>query len=402
MTSKKRRVNKKLNYILAYFAVAFSGIHFFSGQSYTKIAFTIILGIIFFFKNKKIKKPVFFLIILFTSILFMQSIAFGGVSLRNYISFTMYYILTPYFIYVIIGQDAFKYIVNIMVVYSVISLIFWVMTNLSSSFHSYLSTIPKKFGTDPIPFVDEQFIIYSYDPFNKLLGFVRNPGPFNEPGSFGLFLIFAIILNTMRTKGVMDRKNKILIITSLTTFSTATYLSLFVLAGYFVLNKRIHPSIKLVYVSFFIIFIIVFFFKSDFMGNKIEKEFVSQTSVSLDTPTGGRFLGARKSIYVLTKYPLHGRGLSGSSIVTDLTSYEASAYGIFGFAAKLGLIGIIIYLYIQWQGLKYLNFKHKNHKKFLNYAYSALMLSMFAQSFLITPVFMMLIFSSLIYKKALR
>ncbi len=400
ISNKTCRISKNriiLNYILAYFAVAFSRISFFSGQADLKIAFCILIGIIFIIKGEKLDVFLFPIIALFVFINIFQNMTFGGLSPRNYVSFIMYYVLTPYLLIKIIGHDTPKYIIDILVVYSIISLAFWGLSNLYEPFYEYTSTIAPKYGTD-FTISDNQFIIYTYESGKVMGNIIRNPGPFNEPGTFATFLLLGLVLNIMRNKGIVDNKGKILIGTIITTFSTATYLSLVVLLGYKVYHKTTNPSLKVLYLIVFIVLLVPAVLKLDFMGNKILARYQYETRVSLSEPTSGRFFGARKSIYVLKKYPFWGRGLIAGTRVTDFYSREAAGYGIFEQAARMGIIGISIYLVLFWKGIKHYCNKYNFSSNFIKWAFFSLLLSLFSQSMGLTTLFMMLIYSSFIFK----
>lgn len=401
ITNRISKRTIRLNYILAYFAIAFSGIHFFNGQVNMKIVFTILLGIIFILKNKKFDVSLIYISLLFLFVIFLQDYRFGGISIRNYVSFLMYYVFTPYFLIKIIGDNAPKYIIDVLVIYCVISLVFWSLSNLYQPFYNFTSTIAPKFGTDPIPEVNEQFIIYSYEPYRSLVygNVIRNPGPFNEPGSFALFLILALIFNLIKNRGQIDNKSKIIIITILTTFSTATYFSLILLLGYRVVRTKVNIVIKLFLMVLFVIGTYFLVIKPSFMLDKVVSHYKYETSVSLNTPTSGRFLGARKSLYVLKKYPLYGRGLISGTRVEDLGSKEAASYGIMGFSSNVGVVLALIYLTLTWKAISYYINKYKWSPKFTKWAFASLMVSMFSQNFCKSTVFIMLIFIPLIFNK---
>ena len=390
--------NVRLNYLLAYIAIAFGGIHFFLAIVPIKFGISISLLLIFLYKGKKFGKSFFWIVALFLGIMFIQQIVFdANLSIRNYITFILYYVAPGYLILKIIGSDAPKYIVNILVVYSVISLIFWGLSNLIPSFYSFTETIAPRLGTDPITEVSEQFIIYTYENA-KEYGIIRNPGPFNEPGTFALFLIWALIMNTIQNRGKIDNKSKILIVTILTTISSAGFLSLFVFMGFYVFSENVKGVFKFLFILFLVPGIYYAFFELDFLNEKITEQYEWSSNVSLQTGTTGRFLGARKSLYVLQKYPLYGRGLVGVTGVNDPYSAEDASYGILSQAAGMGLIGITFYLVLFWKGLRYYVLKNNFSKRFVLFAFFALMASLFSQNRCETPLFMILVFSSLVFK----
>ena len=103
------------------------------------------------------------------------------------------------------------------------------------------------------------FILFS---FTKGYHDYRNSGFVWEPGSFGCFLVIALMLNLFLNKFKFDKKSIILAIAVITTFSTTSYLGLSILLFlvYRYRVPKITPQVVMIIVLFVGVFIFVPFF----------------------------------------------------------------------------------------------------------------------------------------------
>lgn len=392
---------ERINYIITFGAIAYSGIHFFSMPVISKLLFFVLLTILFFRRGLKIDPSIIYVSIAFSIILLTQHILFAKFKYMDYFEFLLPRVFTSYLLIKILGLRFPYYYIRVIYVYSIISLIFWSLSNTFPAFTEFISQIPRNWNTDPHETVDQQFIIYTYEPhLIDVLGLqlYRNPGPFIEPGAWGLYLILAFAFKIMENKGSMDKISYVLIITIISTFSTATLLSFFVLFIYLVSRTRISLILK-VPVYIFVFYISVqSFYTFAFMYEKIEKRYSWEMDKPLYGVMGGRFYGARKAIYVLNKYPLTGRAMTESTQPKDEFSKEYVRYGIMSQASQTGLILFFLYLMLLLLSLKRYSRWYNYRNNFYIFIYIALLISMFAQDFGLKPVFMMLIFTPLIFK----
>jgi len=395
-TKEIASLNNILNHFLGFLAVALSGISFFSFNPDMKRLCLVFLLFLYVKKNIALKMDLFIIILVFIALVGYQDHVFGGVTIPMYLTFIAYYILTPYFLIQIIGVDYPKYIINILIMYCFISLLFWGLSNLFPSFYNYTSTLAPRLGTD-YTIVNEQFILHTFEPSRTLNNIIRNPGPFNEPGSFAVFLLIALVFNIILSRSRFDRKSLILSITLITTFSTAAYMGLMAILGYFIWNRQGDMIIKFIYLITFSISMFYFVIYADFMANKLITTYQRETTISLYKPTQGRIMGARKALFKLQKYPLLGKGFLGEEEI-DYSSPEAAAYGFPAFAAKTGLIVFFIYMLLFYRTIKYYCAVNNVKGRFEIWAYLCLLIQMFAQYFFLVPIFMMIVMSPMFFK----
>ncbi len=120
--------------------------------------------------------------------------------------------------------------------------------------------------------------------------------------------------------------------------------------------------------------------------------------MSLNSPTAssGRFFGAMKAIYVLTKYPLSGRGvLSRTKAATN--SAEGAGYGFMGFAARIGILGMVLYLFFFYRSIKQYCYYYSFNPSFAKYALISFLAVLFAQAYSDSLLYFMVLLSSIIY-----
>jgi hypothetical protein len=388
-----------LNYLIAFFVIVYSGLNFFVYQNWAKVFISIFAFGLFIFYKKKFNFQVIWLILYVLVITLIQSILWGGKAFTA-MTYIMFFILTPYFLLKKLGYDYNKYIVNIILIYAIISLIFWTLTNISPRFYESLYGLAERLGTDPVdtnnPMAGrpEQFILYTYEP-GKVGSFIRNPGPFHEPGAFAVFLIYGLIFNTIIFGSLLNRKNFVMTLALITTFSTAGYLAFLSLISFSVWVSKLKMGIKIFLFTLLTTIAIGFYISSDLMQKKIDDQYTTDVNASLNTPTSGRIMGARKAIVVLSKYPLWGRGLQASTKASK-DSPEGAEYGFMSFAAQIGIPGILLYFIFLYKSLSQFCLYYGFRKTFANYAFLSLLFVLFAQSHIISILFVMLFMSSLI------
>lgn len=391
---------KAILYLMTYLILVCSTLAFFK-QDFFRFIFVLVSLFLFIAGSHKVSRKIIWVIIFLLIIIYVQSIRWQ-VDLYTTITTIIYMAILPYILLKIIGLDYPKFMVRIIYYYAIISLLFWTASNISPAFYNYTEGLASALGTHPINpdnrFAGnpEQFILYTFEP-NAFSGLIRNPGPFHEPGAFAVFLIFGIAFNIIMTHKLFEKKNIILCVALITTFSTSGILALMVLIIAFpMLNDEIKPEIR-VFLSVIIIPLIIYlYFNVDIFGDKISEQYENAQNVDLETRTSGRLLGARKAIYVLTKYPLTGRGLL-SVTKADFSSAEGVAYGFMSFASRIGIFGIMVYFFFFFKTIKQYCVLYNFNVKFAIFSFIALLMVLFAQTYAETPVFVILFLTSFIW-----
>ena len=322
-----------------------------------------------------------------------QSLFFGGGSLFTTITMTNFLVIAPFFAIIFIGPSFLRYYRDVMVVIAIISTGFWIAVNLSPALHSMSQGWAQTIGVIVRPetgMFNDNYIIYTWENM-QFYGLYRNPGPFHEPGAFAVFLMLAIISEVFITRKLITRNNLFFFFNMVTTFSTAGFIGLFIITGFYVLTSKRMTSLTKFFVSGSMFVLIVYlFFTLEFLGEKINTQLEDQGNQRLNTSTVGRFLGARKAIIVLYRYPLFGRGLITASKAKS-TSDEAAGYGWIMWVSQIGVLFGILYMYMIYKALKNYSIVNLHNRLFALFAFIAMLAVLAGQKHTNSWVFFMLV-----------
>jgi hypothetical protein len=376
------------NYILVYFMFALGGVTTFSSNSRFVQGFFIFLFFLFLYKKKVFDKG-FFFILFFVLIIFIgQLLMFGNFGPIGAISL-FYTFFIPYAIIKLVGSKFTDYYINITYVFAIISIFFLVPSYLSQDFRDAVKSFAVWINLDPLQGVKDNFIIYNHELM--INGLIKNPGPFYEAGAFGTFLIIALILNLIKIKKILEKKNIIFIIALLTTLSTATYLSLFILLFfYFTQRKSIWINIILAPILFILVF--EAFSEVPFLKNKIEAEYEASTRQGDNDERIGRIQGGKVDLQYIGRSPVFGRGLT--------LPYKGSNNGLTGLALNYGIIGFFLYFYLIIKSLKIYckaNFYDPRFAFFSTISIAAVLLGQVLYS---KPIFLGIMMMFILYKRS--
>lgn len=110
--------------------------------------------------------------------------------------------------------------------------------------------------------------------------YIRNSGPFWEPGRFTIYLNIAIFFCLYHFKYRINSKQVILLILcNLTTVSTTGYITMFLILGFYIFNGNSRRTTKTV-LALFMIIALYFVLQADFMTEKISGEMSSNEAYS--------------------------------------------------------------------------------------------------------------------------
>ncbi len=387
------------NYVITYLLIGFSDITFFDANRIGRMGFLLLLGILFFYYNKKIRKDLFILMAVAIYLILFQTLYFGGGKLFTTATLIGLLIVLPYFAIKLIGPQFLKYYRDVMVVITVISIGFWIAVNLSSGLHSASQGWAQTLGAFYKPefgVYNDNYIIYTYEA-QEVYGFIRNPGPFHEPGAFSVFLMLAIISEIFITGKMLTRNNLFFFTGLITTFSTAGFLGLFIIVTFYVYSSNRMTLLTKFFVSGTMLALIIYLFMTlEFLGDKISSQMEEQTETQINTPTAGRFLGARKALIVLYRYPLFGRGFISASQAA-LTSDEAAGYGWIRWVSRIGVIFGIIYLFFLYKALRNYSIINLHSKLFAVFAFGAMLAVLSGQKHTSSLVFFTLFLTPIIF-----
>ncbi|MDX9694890.1 MAG: O-antigen ligase family protein [Bacteroidales bacterium] len=389
------KLKNRLNYIVMYLVFAMGGVPFFSVPKEMKLYVFLIIAGLFFKYSKKIDNSIIIVTLFFALIFYIQKIAFGG---GTFVNFGLIFLIVaaPYFALKFVGHSFYKYYINITYFFAVIGLVFYTLSVLSPAFYNFTGRLAPMLGTDPTGVVQESFIFYTYE--RDLSTFLRSPGPFWEPGAYATFLSIALIFHIIETRSLTNKKSLVFIIAMITTFSTAGFITLFliILSSVIALNIR-NKRYYYWALPFILVAAVYSYDKFDFLGQKIEYQYGTQMEKSLDHQNAGRFLAARKSLTSISRYPITGRGLVAQTAAEE-DSDEDGAYGFIDLAARIGLIGFVLYFTFLWKGFEWLCQINKTSRLFARLAVISLLGVLFAQGVYFRPIFFMIIYLPIVLR----
>jgi len=383
------------NYVITYIAYAMGGIMFFYLKPLPKIIFFAILFILMRKRKKTISEEFIVVISLITIIFIVQKLQFGYGDIYNYSSFIIIFGI-GYFLVKILGFRLPYYFVNVVYFFSIISLIFWLLSNISNGFYDFTSNIAFDLGTDE-SITNESFIMYAYEPNRSLFDLTRNNGGFWEPGVYATWLSIALLYNVIH-KSFSDKKSKVILITLVTTFSTAGYVALFLIIIFYLNKKTISPKAQILLKYTILVLVIFSVVYLDFLGPKLVERYNFESSVSLSTPTAGRFLSARKSLYAISQNPVFGKGLAQERDENpDYTRLDVGNYGIMNMIQRIGIIASIFFLYYIYKYYKIYLIRSHFNKSDVMYCFLVWLVLMFSQTLFWAPVSIYIFFLPVVY-----
>jgi hypothetical protein len=245
----------------------------------------------------------------------------------------------------------------------------------------------------PIP---ETMIIYTLE-LQEVYGLVRNPGALHEPGAHAVFLVLAVVSEIFVEKKLITKRNIIFFANLITTFSTAGFLAMFVIITFYIYSsKRITAITKYFLVISLVGLVTYLFFTLEFLGEKLEDQVENQTEARLHEETSGRFLGARKALVVIYRYPLFGRGLL-SATQAEADSEEAAGYGWITWVSRIGLVAGLIYMFMIYRGLRNYSIVNLNSKLFSYFAFIAVLGVLAGQKHTSAIVYFMMFLIPMLY-----
>lgn len=391
----------KLGYFLTYLLIASSGIfhgHYFLGISFI---FTLIL---FIKKREYFDKSILHFIILLFIMVLVQTIRFEifflGTTAVLFVRF-----LFPYFAIKIIGRNFTRYYVNIIYLFTIISLIFYLSLLLLPGLNNFLLNLPAIPGFAPGNF----FTLYQTDLDPRYYGISRNHGPFGEPGVFAFFLILALLFNTVEKKSILDKRSLVFIIGIITTLSTSGYIALFVIIIFFQIFFS-EERFKYVPILFIAIAIIGIYFKTPLLHEKIKRQFkIEMLANRYQYAQRGRFISAKLDLIDIRNYPFFGRG---RNVLTRFDDFDEVTFrntgtlggtpygrtnGITDFMIKYGLIVFAYYFILLTRSLKAYNYTQGLDKVFAYFMLATILITGFSQVIFQRPIMIALVFMFVLF-----
>lgn len=319
-----------------------------------KFAFTMIILVYVFLKGKlRDSKNIFLILITVYGLIIIQAVLYGGFSNAGFYKPLLLF-LTPFVLYRLLGLSYFKYLFWIIYYGAIFSFPIWLLQILIPSFDRLLLKFAEAlfpYSWDVWPRSLIFYTVSSNTDINNSIGIIRNAGFFHEAGALALFLMLAIIINTLFTRNTLDRKNIVLSIIILTTFSTAGYVLLALFLVYAIPKSKMNPILQFLIFFIMIIITIKTYRSEDFLKSKIEEHYSTQLNAVERNETGqGRFYSFFKALELVKQNPFFGKGiLIANRPVESGVYYDWGPMGLF---ANYGIIFGFIYLFYYYKGLK--------------------------------------------------
>lgn len=342
---------KFIDYILVLSALLITASPFFFLVSVlVPFTFMVIICAYALYKKKlRNSKKIFLVLLAVYALIIIQWVLYGGFSPAG-IYKPLLIFFTPYILFRLLGWKYFRCLFDIIYYSSIFTFPIYLMQSLFQPVNALvLKAMDFAF---PYSWTDWPRTILFYSmPRESGFLLLRNSGIFHEPGAFSLYLMLAIIINTFFTRNTLDRKNIVLSIIILTTFSTAGYVLLALFLVYAIPKSKMNPILK--YLIFFIMIIITInaYRSEDFLQQKIETHYSSQVNaVEKNIEGQGRFYSFFKALGIIKQNPFFGKGILKVNNPVELGVYYE--WGPMGLFANYGILFGFIYLYYYYKGLK--------------------------------------------------
>lgn len=391
---KALKYRNKTDYLITLMLILLADHPMFVGNRVMQLCFSLFIVVVFFLRRNKLDNKLLITVLLIIIVIALQGLLWD-INLLSTVTFVFFAVITPYMIMKIVGIGYLKIASDIIFLISVISLILFGAQLVIPGFTDLLFKIESLYSNYyDFPRKNCVFIYniaYNISELIPGITILRNSGMFHEPGAFAVFIELAVVINLFLYKKLFTKVNSVLIIALITTFSTAGYLVMIIIIGYYYIIFM-RNKIAVIFAVLVFIPIIYYVMTMPFMASKVSYQVGDQTTENLDAPTSGRILGARKALVVLNRYPFTGRGLTVASRETDLTSDEKAGYGFMKFFSEIGLIFSILFLIFFIRGLKAVSLYYGGSANYWYLLAFTLSINLFSQKFIADMFFIMIFY----------
>lgn len=363
-------------YFNTFLLIGLGGMPFFTTGYLWNLYVFIYASAAFILKKYEIDNSFVFYIIFVTVVIIFQAFIFKFLPLKTTLGIYVTFI-NAYFLLKLIGKDFFRYFVDIIYWLTIVSFVFFVPSLLFPDFEKLLLE-------NIAPFFQQQasrhgygynpnFIIYTintgitqgYSDYSMSILGGRNPAAFYEAGGFGVYAVTALLFNFIVSKQIFNKKGVVIILGVFSTFSTASYIAVFVtiISGLTILKGK---SSKMLLLPAALVAFWMLFSTYEFLGKKIDENY--QQSIDIGSYYYGsknRFVSFVFDLYDIQKYPLTGRGVNEETRFQDFSGFNRDTHrnnGISDFAVKFGLPFFVFYFVNIYFSFKAANKKYKINK----------------------------------------
>lgn len=239
---RKNNFDIFIDYLLVFMLIAISGLnYFYLVKEFITVTFILNIIVLSFRKISINRRELTFIIALILleilqGIIFkkFEIIALFGIFMR---------LASGYLTIKLVGKSFLKTFIKINIFFAVFSIPIYLLTYSDEITSYFINHITPMFppltniNTEQMQ-IHPNIILYTFNS-GSVFDVVRNSGPYYEPGMFSIFLNLALLFNIIINKKFFSINNIILIVTILTTLSTAGYIGLFlvIIGVFFNFNK---------------------------------------------------------------------------------------------------------------------------------------------------------------------
>ena len=346
--------NKFFNYSIVLILLFINVSPFFMliGLPYFYFGFMVFLGLFASLKHKlKNSERLIKVLLCVWGLITIQFVFYGGLTPAALYKPLLFF-FTPFVIFRIMGLSYFKYLFNIIYFFAVVTFPVYFLQSLFQPVNAWVQSAMRY--VFPYAWTDwpRTLLFYSMPRKSEFL-LMRNSGIYHEPGAYSLYLMLAIIINTFLTRNPLDKKNIILALILLTTFSTTGYILLFAFMLYAMIKSKWYIPLRVFVLVLLLILAINSFRSAEFLQEKIFIQYSDQVyAIQTHRVAQGRFFAFLKAGELLKKNIFLGKGIitANTPISEDFNS-SAFGWGFMGFFAKYGILFGFFYMWIFYKGL---------------------------------------------------
>lgn len=345
MTTKKHYY---IDYFLLLLLVLLSGVPYFVNETLYVICFVLLL---LSFINRKKKIDSLFVYFILITLLLLIAI---GIKFRYFPVITnmglLIKLFSAYFIVKVLEDRFLITYIKILYYIAILSLVIYFFILFVPEINAFLINTLVPFFNILNPSNDSTFILFYTFAY---AGEFRNTGPFWEPGAFGGYLIIAYIFNYLYYNRLFNKTGIVFLITILSTFSTTTYLGLFVFLFFMLLAKSQTYYLKILAITVSIIAGIFMFNNLDFIGEKIKNQLENAENINpyVDSEDTQRFINILRDIEDFGGHELTGRGMHPITRYKYDHFIQIRTVGVTDVLVKFGVPFFIFMFYLMYRSI---------------------------------------------------
>ncbi|PKN80252.1 MAG: hypothetical protein CVU48_02605 [Candidatus Cloacimonetes bacterium HGW-Cloacimonetes-1] len=298
-----------------------------------------VFGLVYF-RKMHLSRVFIVLIITLVGTMVIQAFFYGGdVTIFQFANQVAMFTV-PYFIIRRFDYQIDRYFVNVLYVWTLVSLVIYLFSLLNPIILDFIRT-------NGIELYEEQrrsIIVYSHFFPSSLYTYqiiARLQGPFTEPGAYALYLLLAMMLNWFRYNSIFNVQNLIFTIALLLTQSTAGYIAFALLLVISATATKKFTSSALIILA--VLIMATAFMNAPFIRDKIQNEIATANAAYDFDDRGSRIHDATKSLSIFRRYWLFGRGINAKTYETASTT-EVGGFSVLDIWAKMGITIFAIYM----------------------------------------------------------